>query len=294
MRNLPATLLAFVEVANSGSFSAAARKLGKRQSSVSEAINNLEAELGLTLFDRGSWKPVLTAAGHAMLAHAKRMVSVSEEMSRQAAQMAGGLETRLSVVISDMSPPDRFTQALTELQRRFPDLEFEYLIAEHGDAVELIRQNRAHLGLVAAMPAYPDDIGATVIAEQAELVLYVGKHHILARYGDTEVPHSALSEIRELRLHAFDDPHGRSNGGACVHGARYWSAPDYVALMKMAVSGFGWAELPRWLVSQCVADQLHEVRTRGWPRHVPIDILWSLNHPLGKAGAWLLAAMQAD
>lgn len=50
-----------------GSFSAAARKLGKSQSTVSTAIANLEIDLGLNLFDRSSRKPMLTEHGRVVL-----------------------------------------------------------------------------------------------------------------------------------------------------------------------------------------------------------------------------------
>jgi DNA-binding transcriptional LysR family regulator len=56
MRYSPEALTAFVEAVDSGSFSAAARRLRKSQSTISTAIANLEADLGVTLFDgqRGS------------------------------------------------------------------------------------------------------------------------------------------------------------------------------------------------------------------------------------------------
>lgn len=60
MHYSPESLIAFVEAASLGSFSAAARKLGKSQSTVSTAIAHLEIDLGLTLFDREKRYPVLT------------------------------------------------------------------------------------------------------------------------------------------------------------------------------------------------------------------------------------------
>ena len=60
-------LQAFAAVAELGSFSAAARKLGKAQSSVSALIQNLEIDLGLTLFDRSSRNPRLSQEGAAIL-----------------------------------------------------------------------------------------------------------------------------------------------------------------------------------------------------------------------------------
>ena len=166
MRQSPEALLAFAEAATLGSFSAAARKLGKRQSTISEAIANLEIDLGLTLFDRSTRQPTLTEAGHAMLTQVRRVLDASAQMDRLAAQMAGGLEARLTLVMSDTYQSDRYEQTLATLEQRYPDLELECLIAEHEDVVDIIQLGRAQIGLVAAQPAYPADIGWETIAEK--------------------------------------------------------------------------------------------------------------------------------
>lgn len=57
MRYSPEALVAFVEAASLGSFSAAARKLRKSQSTISIAIANFEADVGCPLFDRGGRHP---------------------------------------------------------------------------------------------------------------------------------------------------------------------------------------------------------------------------------------------
>lgn len=72
MRHPPEALVAFAEAAQLGSFTAAAKKLGKRQSTVSEAIANLEIDLGVQLFDRSTRSPTLTDAGRALLPHVQR------------------------------------------------------------------------------------------------------------------------------------------------------------------------------------------------------------------------------
>ena len=293
MRHSPEALLAFAEAATLGSFSAAARKLGKRQSTVSEAIANLEIDLGLTLFDRSTRQPTLTEAGHAMLTQVRRVLDASAQMDRLAAQMAGGLEARLTLVVSDTYQSDRYEQTLATLEQRYPDLELECLIAEHEDVVDIIQLGRAQIGLVAAQAAYPADIGWATIAEQSEIGLFVGLQHPLARYGDEEVPHAILREARELRLNTFVDPTGPRTDAVPVRSLRRWSAPSYLMLLEMAVLGFGWTELPRWLVDHFAADRLHEVRARGWPRLVQVDAVWSRNRTLGQAGAWLLETMLA-
>jgi DNA-binding transcriptional LysR family regulator len=65
-------LLVLLVVAEAGSFSAAAKRLGRATSAISYAIDTLEAQLGLSLFDRGTTrKPKLTQQGEAIVSEAK-------------------------------------------------------------------------------------------------------------------------------------------------------------------------------------------------------------------------------
>ena len=73
----------FVAVAETGSFSAAARRLRRAQSVVSMHIAGFEAELGYALFDRTP-KPVLTARGSELLISAKRVLVEAERLERSA------------------------------------------------------------------------------------------------------------------------------------------------------------------------------------------------------------------
>src|SRR5580658_353507 len=90
------TLLA---VAAEGSFSAAARKLGRVQAAVSQSIDRLEAQLGLRLFDRGSRVPVLTAQGQAVVAAAAQVQDRVGALDELVASLKRGSETRLPIVV---------------------------------------------------------------------------------------------------------------------------------------------------------------------------------------------------
>src|SRR6185295_5048265 len=76
---------AFVAVAREGGFSRAARALGRTQSSVSQAVALLEAELGEALFVRDGRQTHVTAAGRVLLAHAERAFA---EMDAARAELA--------------------------------------------------------------------------------------------------------------------------------------------------------------------------------------------------------------
>lgn len=82
-----AQLLAFVAVARERGFSRAARRLGRTQSAVSQAVARLEADLDSELFARRGRTVELTAAGRTLLSRAERVL---DEMSRARASLRGG------------------------------------------------------------------------------------------------------------------------------------------------------------------------------------------------------------
>ena len=271
----------FIEAANLGSFSAAARKLGRQQSSVSEAIANLEIDLGVTLFDRSTRKPTLTEHGHALLTHARQLLDANDKLSRAAQQLAGGREAQLSFALSDTYQSDVFEKSLSQLEQRFPDLSLECLIAEDEDAVDLVQSGRVQLALVAAQPSYPPDIGFETIADQSEIGLYVSTAHPLAQAA--HISGDMLRQVRELRVNTYThrDPTRQQQPGL------YWSASSYLILLEMTELGFGWAELPRWVVKRFGAADLKELKVHGWPRSIRVHVIWSRERGLGQAGAWL-------
>lgn len=96
-------LLAFDAAAETGSFSAAARRLGKAQSVVSTAVSNLEADLGVTLFDRSGRYPQLTDEGKRLLVDAHRIIRECENLQALSGEMTTGIEPRLTLAVDDAS-----------------------------------------------------------------------------------------------------------------------------------------------------------------------------------------------
>src|SRR3954465_4738546 len=82
-------------VATEGSFSAAARKLGRVQAAVSQSIDRLEAQLGLRLFDRTGAVPRLPAHGGAIVAAAANVGADIEALDELVASLKSGVERAL-------------------------------------------------------------------------------------------------------------------------------------------------------------------------------------------------------
>ena len=276
-------LLAFVQAATQGSFSAAARKLGRSQSTISAAVASLEIDLNLTLFDRSSRKPGLTPAGHVVLQRAEAILAATSRLEMTASQLSQGVEAKLTVALSDTYQSDRFEAALGTFEQRYPDLELECLIAECDDLVALVQSGRAHVAFAERQDSYPPDLASSTVDERTEIALFVAHGHPLAALA--KVDQEVLQQHRELRLATIVNPYeSRAKG-------RVWSAPSYLMLLEMAQGGFGWAPLPRWLVERFGAGSLQELQVRGWPKTVSVDALWSRLNPPGPAGSWLIGKM---
>src|SRR6201987_5211041 len=99
-------LRTFIAAVDQGSFSAAGRKLRRAQSVVSQTLANLEAQLGVKLFDRSARYPRATEEGRSLLVDARAVTDNVDEFKANARSMREGLEPALSVAIDVMYPMD--------------------------------------------------------------------------------------------------------------------------------------------------------------------------------------------
>src|SRR5258708_37589146 len=90
----------FVAAADEGSFSAAARHVQRTQSAVSEAILNLEVQLGVVLFDRSGRYPKLTTEGAVLLSDARAGIGGVGAMKARAEGISRGLEPEHNLVLA--------------------------------------------------------------------------------------------------------------------------------------------------------------------------------------------------
>ncbi|MBE8718135.1 LysR family transcriptional regulator [Cellvibrio polysaccharolyticus] len=284
------SLSMFVQVASVGSFSAAARQLGKSQSTVSEAIAKLEIDLDVVLFDRTARKPVITDAGALLLQRAQQVLAASTRMEQTASLLSSGLESRVTLVISDVYQSAHYEPLLEKLARRYPDLNFECVIAEDADVLELVGEGRASIGILAAQPTYPPALDFVRLAGVVHFDLYVGQDHALTRHA--QVTTSLLAQHRSLKIQTINNQSTASH--YLPEGRSHWSAPDYLLLLELAVKGYGWAELPVELVERFGNNQLQRLPVKGWPRQVAVDVIRSKRNTPGPAGEWLLRQITGE
>src|SRR5499427_4036008 len=141
-------LQVFLTVVDVGSFAGAARRLGRATSVVSYAIANLEAQLGVSLFDRVSTrKPQLTDAGRTVLSEAR---SVSNGVSGLRAKVRGllqGVEAELHLVLDVMLPAWRVVDALKAFRLKFPTVSLCLYTEALGAVTQMVLDRTATIGV---------------------------------------------------------------------------------------------------------------------------------------------------
>lgn len=286
MRYSPESLQAFVQTVESGSFSAAARALRKSQSTISTAVANLEMDLGFTLFNRDARTPVLTENGRRALAQIQEILEASSRLDELAVRLAGEVEPCLSLAVSDFWQADYHESLLKRLDARYPEIEFECMIAEDADVLDLIQAGRVHIGVICAQRDYPADIATARLQVEAQMAIYLHQDHPLAQ--SQRVNKSALKNLRQLCLNTLAEKERYQPGKGI------WLAPSYLLLLEMAEQGFGWSILPRWLVEQFGHQLLRQLPVDGWPQKISVDVVWSRRTPPGPAGRWLIDQLLAQ
>ncbi len=284
------SLQLLVAAADSGSFSAAARVFGKAQSAVSTAIANLEIDLGLTLFDRSGRLPRLTLAGERMVAEARALLAQQGQLQAVAAELAAGVEARLTLAIDDDALLPWLAPVLEQLAGRYPSLELELLFPTMEDLSEMLLSGRAQLGI-----GYQGIETAPALAHfglgQMAMPLVVSAAHPLAQLAAPAL--ADLGRYRQLLVT------GRQPGGERERfrlSTTIWWAEGDLSVLELVKRGLGWAAVPAFLLTDALARGevvcLADAALPPIPA-LPIELLWPSARALGPAAQWLRQALQA-
>ncbi|YCO01213.1 LysR family transcriptional regulator [Vibrio sp. VNB-15] len=139
---------AFVNAAELGSFSAAARKQGKAQSWISNAISDLEIDLAVELFSRDGYKPKLTIEGENLLGYAKSLLAAESNFLRHAEHLSQGIEDKVVVAIDDWLIDNKMRQVLIRFQQQFPQVELVVHKRPTQDVVSMVEADEIDVGLI--------------------------------------------------------------------------------------------------------------------------------------------------
>ncbi|PXW24276.1 LysR family transcriptional regulator [Paraburkholderia caballeronis] len=278
-------LRALIAVAETGSFSAAARQLDRAQSVVSYTIANLETMLGVALFERGRRKPELTPAGRAILADARRLDLLMGQLSAKALGLQRGLEGEVSVAVDVMFPSQRLVEALQAFALAFPTVALNLTMEALGGVLKLVLDGDCAFGISGPNHNWPHVIEAESIAT-VELMLVAAPGHPLARPG----PPIPISEAREHTQLVLADRSRLTEGQTFgVYSNRTWKLGDLGAKHRLLLAGLGWGSMPRHLVEadlqagRLVSIALSDRRSVNYN----VSLIHRTDAAIGPASRWL-------
>ncbi|MHB1171095.1 MAG: LysR family transcriptional regulator [Lacisediminihabitans sp.] len=169
-----------VTVSETGSLTAASRKLGVTQQAVSARMRSVEGQIGVPLIVRSPRGSTLTEAGMLMAGWATDVLTAANRLDAAIESLRSDADTPLkvaaSLTIAEHLLP-RWLVALREHQDRqnLPAIRVDLTVTNSASVIDLIRSGSHPLGFIET-PEVPDDINSRLIASD-ELVVVVAPDH---------------------------------------------------------------------------------------------------------------------
>ncbi len=257
-------------VAEEGSFSAAARKLGRVQAAVSQAIDRLEAQLGLRLFDRSGRVPRLTRHGEAIVAAAARVDNEVDALDELVQSLKRGEEKTLSIVVDVMFPTASLVAFARDFAREHPGVELLLFTEVLSGVTAHVREKRSTWG-IALEDADLTDLDRRTIAE--------------VRLVPVAAP--GFARTADSVQIVIGRPSGEDQG---VFSPRTWRVVDLATKHALIVGGLGFGHLPEHLVrDDLAAGRLVELRLAEWgdaPPRRALVLVWRPGAVMGPVAKW--------
>lgn len=242
----------FATVAQRGSFAAVAKERNVDPSSISRTIAELEAELGLRLFQRTTRSMTLTEAGEIYLARIEPLIEELVRAREAAAQVTGTPRGVLRLTASVTFGQTRIVPMLPEFRRRYPELGVECIFTDAN--MDLVA-DRIDLAVRLA-PAVEGEVIATKLMDTQYRVVasaaYLAAHPPLRAPSDLSARRVLLFNLRAYRTRwLFRDRAGHEESVPIAGDVTISPAGS---LLTAAAVGLGPALLPDWLVDDAIRD----------------------------------------
>lgn len=279
----------FVETADTGSFSACARKLGKVQSAISQGIANLELDLNIQLFDRSTGKPSLTAEGQRLYGYAKAILHQTHELNTAIKAIEQQEESRICLAVDQALLLPAFYEVIREFNSVFPATSLNIISLASQDVISHVADLRADLGMMFSDMSFRREVELGFIGSLPFYAVCSPAHPLsdlsLVQTADL-IPHKQIM----LRGQADNDDSLMPQISADL-----WWANDLQVILEMVKAGLGWTYLPCYLVQPLIdTDALHSLplsfEYKPWSQ--PIDLIRAKNQPMGPAQSWLHEALK--
>lgn len=277
-------VLVFIAVLDHGSFSAAARALGRVPSAVSMTIAQLEAELDLQLFDRSTREVRPTEVARALEPEARQLASQLRQLQTHALNLHQGLERCLTLAIAPELLSAPWSAPLARLAAEFPSLDVDVVSAPQAKVLRLLHERAVDLALIFERVDSDEREAFQEFASEV-LVAVVAPGHPIARERQGRVRQEELISYRQVAV-ASREAEGPGGGAdpRVLLGRKLWRTDSHLATLSLVQAGLGWAYLPQQLVEPLLASgALLKIEFENISNQIRlwVDVVWLKDRALG-------------
>jgi DNA-binding transcriptional LysR family regulator len=246
----------FVTVAHEESFTRAAERLHVAQPGVSQQVRRLEAELGTRLFDRSSRRPRLSAAGEALLPHARDALAASDAGRAALAALNGVVAGTLRLGTIPGIPDLDIAGLLAAFHAANPRVEILLREDQPLALIEGVRRDDYEAVIVGlSSPDPPDGLSVDVISVEP-LVLVTSPAHPLAEHSSVPVTELSAEPFVTLARGSALRRHVEQACSAAGFSARIaLETTDVRLLCELVGHGLGVTIVPRSIADRGAADR---------------------------------------
>ncbi|MBJ8441098.1 HTH-type transcriptional regulator AceR [Acinetobacter junii] len=278
-------LLMFQTVMETGSFSAAARKLGKVPSAVSMSIANLEIDLNLNLFDRIGREPIPTDAAKVLYEKTQLLLIEMNQWKQHAHALSNGLESTLNIVVVSELLHTNWTDYITLLEQNFPSLAINIVSAPQEDALQMLLDQSAQLALMFEREQL-DSREQFVELKREALVPVISINHPIAQLN--KVSFEQMVQTRQIVVASRDN----NIKPELLFSKEYWRTDNHHSACMMIVRNLGWGVLPLEMFNENpeLKKKLKILEIYDFTPKFEyyVDLVWSRESNLGAAAQFLI------
>jgi DNA-binding transcriptional LysR family regulator len=281
-------LQAFVAIADTGSFSAAALQLHLTQPAISKRIAILEEQLNSRLFDRIGRTISLTQAGRSLLPTARNILQEVVSAKRAIADLNGDVRGKLSIATSHHIGLHRLPPYLKEYSRQYPEVKLDLHFLDSEQAHVEILHGRFDLAVVTLSQEEDPRIGTHMIWLD-ELRFVAAKNHPLVKEKRLDLvdltPYQAImpdtnTYTTRLIKTLFDERQ---------QPLEITMVTNHLDTIKMMVAiGLGWGVLPTTMID----DDLHILPVKHPPLTRPLGCIYHRQRSLNNAAHVFLSMLE--
>ncbi|MEH6577322.1 MAG: LysR family transcriptional regulator [Amphritea sp.] len=273
-------------VIQEGSFAKAANKLHKAQSAISYQIKKLEQQFNVAIFDRSSYRAVLTPQGRALWQEGRQLLQQAIRIENLADHYSKGWEPTFELVIDGALPLEPVMKAMKALADKEIPTKIQIKVEALGGVQMRFDQDDANMMLVVDYTPSPK-LNAIPLPE-VPMILVTAREHPLAQQQEIDL-HELLNHV-ELTIHDSSETPTSKLDSLQFGGDKVFYLHGFDSKKTCLLMGLGYGWMPLSLVEiELACGELVELNFQGGSRHAfTPQLAYSAEQPLGKAGELIL------